>query len=93
MSAATHMRALVVELGGLLVTAALVGATFGWVVVLAVYRLVELDPARPPGPLPGVPASSFIAAGIGTVVVVVLVIACAHRGAARADVSRVLRLE
>lgn len=93
MTAGTHVRALLVELGGLLVVAALVGAALGWAVVLAVYRFVELDPLRPPGPLLSVPTTAFAAAGAGTVAVVALVIAYAHRTAARADVSRVLRLE
>lgn len=49
MTGGAHL--LLVELGGLLTAALLVGLAAVWSAVLAVYRLVDLDPNRPPGPL------------------------------------------
>lgn len=88
----THLRSLLLELGGLLGAAAVVGGAAGWAVLLVVYRLVDLDPKRPPGPLLATPTVTLLAGAATTVVIAVLGALYAHRAAARARPAQVLRL-
>jgi len=88
----THFRSLLLELGGLLGAAALVGAAAGWTVVLAVYRLIDIDPNRPPGPLLTAPTGALVTGAVTAAVIVFLAAGYAHYSAARANPAQVMRL-
>lgn len=92
MTGGTHLRSLLVELGGLLGAALLVGAAAGWAVVLVIYRLVDIDPNRPPGPLLTTPTAALLAAATATVLAGALAALYAHLAATRASTAQVLRL-
>jgi len=88
----THFRSLLLELGGLLGAAALVGAAAGWTVVLAVYRLIDIDPNRPPGPLLTAPTGALVTGAVTAAVTVFLAAGYAHYSAVRANPAQVVRL-
>lgn len=89
---ASHLRSLVIELGLLLGVAFVVGAALASSAVLLVYRMLDIDPTRPPGPLLTAPVITVIAAAAATLVVALLTAAYAQRAANRADMAEVLRL-
>ena len=89
---ASHLRSLILELTLLLGLAFVVGGALAWSAVLVVYRMLEIDPTRPPGPLLTVPAITVIAAAAATLAVALLTAAYAQRAASRADMAEVLRL-
>jgi putative ABC transport system permease protein len=89
---ASHLRSLVIELGLLLGLAFVVGAALASSAVLLVYRMLDIDPTRPPGPLLTAPVITVIAAAAATLVVALLTAAYAQRAANRADMAEVLRL-
>ena len=88
----SHLRSLIIELGVLLGLAFVVGTALAGAAVLTVYRLLELDPNRPPGPLLTLPVITVLAALAATAVVALLAAAYAQRAATRAGVAEVLRL-
>lgn len=88
----SHLRSLIVELGVLLGMAFVVGTALALAAVLTVYKLLELDPTRPPGPLLTLPVLTTVAALVATAVVALLAAAYAQRAATRADMAEVLRL-
>jgi putative ABC transport system permease protein len=92
LSRGTHLRSLLAELGVLLGAAVVVGASLAWVAVLSVYRLLDIDPRRPPGPLLTVPVTALVGAVLGVALVSVLAALYAQRSADRVDVAEVLRL-
>jgi putative ABC transport system permease protein len=89
---ATHLRSLLAELGVLLGLAWVIGAGLAWAAVLMVFRRLDIDPSRPPGPLLTVPVPAIAGSALAVAVVVVLAALYAQRSADRADVSEVLRL-
>ncbi|MBA2388929.1 MAG: FtsX-like permease family protein [Geodermatophilaceae bacterium] len=89
---ASHLRSLVLELTVLLGLAFAIGAALAWAAVLVVYRGLEIDPTRPPGPLLTVPLITVLVAAAATVAVALLAAAYSQRAASRADMVEVLRL-
>ncbi|MBA2555537.1 MAG: hypothetical protein H0V10_17985, partial [Geodermatophilaceae bacterium] len=92
LTARSHRRSLLAELGSLLGLSVVLGTALGWLAVLTVYRQVELDPTRPPPPLLTLPTATILAAAAATVAVAVLAALYAQRTADRADMAHVLRL-
>lgn len=92
LSAAGHLRSLLTELSGLLGAAFTLGAGLGWLAVLSVYRQVEIDPNRPPGPLLTTPDGALTAAATATVLVAAAAALYAQHAAARTPMAQVLRL-
>lgn len=92
LTAGTHFRSLVVELGALLTVAFVIGGALAWTAVLTVYGQLEIDDRRPPAPLLTVPVVTVIAAALATALVALLTAAYAQRAAGRADMAEVLRL-
>ena len=92
LTSASHLRSLVIELTALLGLAFVVGGALAWSAVLVVYRMLEIDPTRPPVPLLTVPTITVIAAAAATAAVAVLTAGYAQRAAGRADMAEVLRL-
>lgn len=92
LSARSHRRSLLAELGSLLGLAFALGTMLGWLAVLIVYRQVELDPTRPPGPLLRLPIDTMLAAAAATIAVTGLAALYAQRAADGADMAQVLRL-
>lgn len=88
----THLRSLIAELGAMLALGFLLGGALGWAAVLLVYRDLEVDPSRPPGPLLTLPAVAITVALTVTAAVALCAAGYAHRRAARADMAQVLRL-
>lgn len=89
---ASHLRSLILELTVLLGLAFAVGGALAWSAVLVVYRMLEIDPNRPPAPLLTIPTITVVAAAAATLVVALLTAAYAQRAANRADMAEVLRL-
>ncbi|MBA2552826.1 MAG: FtsX-like permease family protein [Geodermatophilaceae bacterium] len=92
LSPGSHLRSLIIELTVLLGLAFVVGAALAWSAVQVVYRMLEIDPTRPPGPLLTAPTITVIAAAVATLLVALLTAAYAQRAASRADMAEVLRL-
>ena len=92
LTATAHFRSLVAELSVLLSLAFVVGGALAWAAVLVVYRMLEIDPTRPPGPLLTTPTVTVLIAAAATLVVALLTAAYAQRAASRADMAEVLRL-
>ena len=92
LSGRAHLASLVTELGALAAVACVVGVGLGWVAVLSVYGRLELDPARPPGPLLTVPTAQLVGVGVAAVAVALLAAGYAHLAAHRAKTSEVMRL-
>lgn len=88
-----HLRSLLIELGGLLAAAYVVGAALSWAAVLLVYGRMDADPSRRPPPLLTVPAASFVGSAIAVVLVAAVAAFFAQRAADRAKVSEVMRLD
>jgi putative ABC transport system permease protein len=93
MSARSHLRSLVIELGALLVAAWVVGAALAMVAVLMVYERLDVDPSRRPVPLLTLPVPALVGSAIAVVVVALVAAWSAQRSAGRADVSEVMRLD
>lgn len=92
LTAGTHLRSLVMELEFLLGVAFVLGGGLGATAVLTVYRRLEIDPSRPPGPLLTLPGPTIAAAAATVGVLALLAAGYAHRAATRADMAEVLRL-
>jgi putative ABC transport system permease protein len=87
----THLRSLVVELGGVAATGLALGGLLAAAAVAVVYRRLDVDLVRPPTPLLDVPwAAVALTAGV-TVVVAVAAAGYAQLAADRADPATVLR--
>jgi len=93
LSAASHLRSLLIELGLLLAAAWIVGAALAAVAVSLVYHRIDLDPTRRPTPLLTIPTGALIGSAVAVVVVAVLAAMSAQRSANRADISEVMRLD
>lgn len=92
LTARSHLRSLIAELGLLLGVAFALGAILSGIAVLTVYRSLDIDPTRPPEPLLAVPVVTIAAAAAATLLVAVLAALYAQRAANRADMAEVLRL-
>jgi putative ABC transport system permease protein len=88
----THVRCLLAELATVLVSAFTLGGGLAAAAVLLVYRRLDVDPARPPGPLLTVPIAPIIGAGVAVAVIAGLATAYAQRAADRTNIAEVLRL-
>ncbi|MEN3359253.1 MAG: putative transport system permease protein, partial [Mycobacteriales bacterium] len=89
---ATHLRSLLAELATLLITAFLVGGALAWAAVLLVYRRLDVDTNRPPGPLLTVPTAALLGGGLAVLAVAAAASLYAQRAADRNNVAEVLRL-
>jgi putative ABC transport system permease protein len=93
MSAGTHLRSLVVEMGLLAGAAATLGAGLSTVAVLLVYKRLDVNVDWRPAPLLSVPLLTFVAIAAAAAVVAVLAALYAHRAAARTKAAEILRLD
>jgi putative ABC transport system permease protein len=91
LSRGTHLRSLLVELGGVAVAGVVLGAVLAAVAVALVYRRLDVDLLRPPTPLLDVPWGAVAGTALGTAVVTALAALYAQRAADRADPATVLR--
>ncbi|GAB3356781.1 hypothetical protein [Modestobacter lapidis] len=87
----THLRSLLVELGGVAVTGLALGAAIAAAAVALVYRRLDVDLLRPPTPLLDVPWAAIGTTAAVTVLVPALAALYAQRAADRADPATVLR--
>lgn len=93
LSRRAHLRSLLLELGGLLAAAYVIGAALSWVATLIVYKRMDVDPSRRPAPLLAVPTTAFVASAVAVAVIAVIVAAFAQWAADRANPSEVMRLD
>lgn len=83
---------MLVELHALLAVAFVLGGALGAVAVLSVYNRLDIEPARPPGPLLDAPNLTItVAAGCAAMVATAAAL-YAHRAAVRVKMADVLRL-
>jgi putative ABC transport system permease protein len=91
LSPRAHRRSVAIELGGMLVTAFLVGAVLALGAALLVYRRFDPLPALPPGPVLRVPATVLAVAGATILVAAWVGSRLVQRRADRANVAEVMR--
>jgi putative ABC transport system permease protein len=92
LTAGTHLRSLLVEMGILVGAAALLGTALSAAAVLMVYRQLDFNVDWRPPPALSVPVVALAAIGLATTVVAVLAASHAHRAAARTKPAEILRL-
>lgn len=92
LTAGAHLRSMLVELHALLAVAFVLGGALGAVAVWSVYNRLDIDPARPPGPLLDVPNLTItVAAGCAAMIATAAAL-YAHRAAVRVKMADALRL-
>jgi putative ABC transport system permease protein len=89
----THLRSLLAELGVLITAAYAIGVGLATAAVQLIYRKLDVDPARPPGPLLTYPTGVILGVLAGVAVITVLASLYAQRAADRTSAAEVLRLE
>lgn len=92
LSRLTHFRSLLVELGSVLVVAALIGAGLAAAAIAMAYRQLDVDPIREPSPLLAVPWITLAAIAAAAVVVALVTSVYAQRRTDAANPTEVLRL-
>jgi putative ABC transport system permease protein len=93
LSAGTHLRSLLVEMGILAGTAAVLGAALSSVAVLLVYQRLDVNVDWNPSPLLSVPLATFATIAAAAAAVTVLAALYAHRAATRTNAAEILRLD
>jgi putative ABC transport system permease protein len=91
LSRGAHLRSLIIELGAVALLGLAVGAALAAGAIAAVYRLLDVDPFRPPTPLLAIPHATIAYTVTATALVVILAAAYAQHAADRAQPATVLR--
>jgi putative ABC transport system permease protein len=93
LTAGTHLRSLLVEMGILVGAAVLLGSMLSAAAVLLVYGRLDVNVDWQPPPLLSVPVLAFVGTAAAAALVAVLAAGYAHRAAARTRPAEILRLD
>lgn len=86
-----HLRALVLELGGMLMSSALLGCVLGMVIAATMYKRIDPLPDSEPTPLLRIPLWVTLPVLLAAALATVVGAARAHRAAERTDFSEAMR--
>lgn len=89
----THRRSLLIELGALLTLGWAAGTGLAIAAAELVYRLLDLNPAEPPGPALSIPTLTILASLAATLAAAAIAASITQHFADRANPGRILRLE
>jgi len=92
LSARSHRWSMVLELGGMLLGAFVVGSLLAAAAARLVYRKLDLLPTRPPAPIYRLPLPVFGIIVLALAMTAVIGASAAQRRAGRANVAEVMRL-